>query len=217
MTLSRTRIKVCGITTLEDALSAVQNGADALGFIFVESSPRYITPEEAREITSQLPPFVHFVGVFLDQDPVEVEEIVEYCHLSYVQLHGKEGVEYCFELAHSISPCRLVKAFRVGQGTDAEDFKPYETCVSGFLLDTLVAGQEGGTGKIFDWSLIDSLELKLPLILAGGLSPENVADAVKAVRPFAVDVNSGVEDEPGKKNVEKLRALIAEVIAADRE
>lgn len=214
---SRTRIKVCGITSAEDANDAIQAGVDALGFIFVESSPRYISPEKAKEIIAQLPPFIHYVGVFLDNNPIEVEEIIDYCGLSFVQLHGKEDAEYCQKLAQVATPCKIIKAFRVGRKSLAADFKPYEEFVKGFLLDTYVDGQEGGTGKPFDWSIIESLDLQLPIILAGGLTPENAGEAVCDVRPFAIDVNSGVESEPGKKDIEQLRLLIQRVAAADSE
>lgn len=212
---SRTRIKVCGITTTEDAKEAIRLGVDAIGFIFAEKSPRYITPEKAKEIVAELPPFVHFVGVFVDTDPVEVEEIIEYCDLSTVQLHGNEDPEYCQKLSQAAKSCRVIKAFRVGESTVASEFTTYEDCVEGFLLDTYVKGQEGGTGHPFDWSIIESLNLKLPVILAGGLGPGNIAEAISQVKPFAVDVNSGVEESPGKKNHEKLSALVVSVIAAD--
>lgn len=214
---SRTRIKVCGITSAEDAADAIQAGVDALGFIFVESSPRYISPEKAKEIIAQLPPFIHYVGVFVDNDPIEVEEIIDYCGLSFVQLHGKEDAAYCQKLAQVATPCKIIKAFRVGNKSLAADFKPYEEVVKGFLLDTYVDGKEGGTGKPFDWSIIESLNLQLPIILAGGLTPDNAAEAVRGVRPFAIDVNSGVEIEPGKKNIEQLRVLVQRVAAADKE
>ncbi len=214
---SRTRIKVCGITSAEDANNAIEAGVDALGFIFVESSPRYISPEKAKEIIAQLPPFIHYVGVFVDNDPIEVEEIIDYCGLSFVQLHGKEDAEYCQKLAHAATPCKIIKAFRVGSKSLAADFKPYEDVVKGFLLDTYVDGQEGGTGKAFDWSIVESLNLQLPVVLAGGLTPENAAEAVNAVRPFAIDVNSGVESEPGKKDIGLLRTLIQRVTHAGSE
>lgn len=212
---SRTRIKVCGITTAEDAKEAIRLGVDAIGFIFVENSPRYISPEKAKEIVMQLPPFIHLVGVFVNCDPVEVEEIIEYCGLTHVQLHGSEDVDYCLRLSQDATPCRVLKAFRVGPESTAADFLPYEQAVSGFLLDTYVEGQEGGTGRPFDWSVIEALQLKLPLILAGGLSPENVAEAVQNVRPYAIDVNSGVEDEPGRKNPDKMRLLVESVGRVD--
>lgn len=214
---SKTRIKVCGITTAEDAKKAIEIGVDAVGFIFVESSPRYVSPERAKEIITQLPPFVHYVGVFVDKDPVEVQEIIEYCGLSYVQLHGSEDAEYCRKLAYEATPCHLIKAFRVGSHTRSEEFLPYVESVKGFLLDTYVQGQEGGTGKPFDWSIVKSLELRLPVILAGGLNPENVDEAVRSVRPFAIDVNSGVEVEPGRKDLVKLRKLVRTVNAVDAE
>ena len=214
---SRTRIKVCGITTLEDAKEAIQIGVDAIGFIFAESSPRYISPEKAKEIAAQLPPFISLVGVFVDGDAVEVEEIIDYCGLTHVQLHGSEDPEYCQKLAQSATPCRLIKAFRVGPHTMAADFTPYEESVKGFLLDTYVKDQEGGTGKTFDWSIIESLRLKQPVLLAGGLGPDNVTEAIRAVRPFAIDVNSGVEDEPGRKNSDKLRQLVRLVREADSD
>lgn len=212
---SRTRIKVCGITNADDAIAAINLGVDAIGFIFAESSPRYISPEDAKEIVADLPPFIHIVGVFVDKDPVEIEEIIDYCGLTHVQLHGSEDAEYCAKLAQNANPCMLIKAIRVGSSSKAEDFAPYQDIVKGFLLDTFVEGQEGGTGKTFDWAMIESLDLKLPVILAGGLTPENISDAIRAVRPFAVDVNSGVEREPGRKNIDKLEALVKQVISTD--
>jgi phosphoribosylanthranilate isomerase len=212
---SRTRIKVCGITNIDDAREAIKAGADALGFIFVESSPRYISPEKTKEIVAQLPPFVQYVGVFVNEDPVEVEEIIEYCGLSCVQLHGSEDAEYCRELSHAATPCVVIKAFRIDARAIAADFQPYAESVKGFLLDTYAEGQEGGTGKTFDWAIIKSLNLKLPIILAGGLNPENAAEAVRAVRPFAIDINSGIEEQPGKKDYAKLHSLVTSVILAD--
>lgn len=212
---SRTRIKVCGITSAEDAKEAIRIGVDAIGFIFVESSPRFISPEKAKEIVTQLPPFIHYVGVFVDKDPVEIQEIIEYCGLSYVQLHGSEDAEYCQKLAQAATPCKLIKAFRVGSQAVAADFTPYEDSVKGFLLDTYMEGQEGGTGRPFDWSIIESLKLQLPVILAGGLKPENVAEAIRVVKPFAIDLNSGVEEEPGKKDLIKLRNVVEIVISVD--
>lgn len=213
----RTRIKVCGITTVEDAEEAIRQGVDAIGFIFAEQSPRYISPEKAKEIAANLPPFIHLVGVFVDGDPVEVQEIIDYCGLTHVQLHGKEDEEYCRKLAQAATPCRLIKAFRVGPHSLASDFQPYEESVKGYLLDTYMEGQEGGTGKPFNWSMVASLGLKQPVVLAGGLTPENIEEAIRAVRPFAVDVNSGVEDEPGRKNKQKLLELVARVRAVDLE
>lgn len=212
----RTRVKVCGTTTIHDARAAIDCGVDALGFIFVESSPRFISPEKAREIAVELPPFVHLVGVFLDQDPIEIKEITRFCNLTAIQLHGKETPEYCQTLRKAASPCALIKAFRVGSDSTADDFKQYGDCVDGYLLDTYVKGQEGGTGEVFDWSVIESLKLDRPFMLAGGLTPENVEAAVTSVRPYGIDVNSGVEKEPGVKDHKKLCTLIQRVVQLDK-
>lgn len=211
----RTRIKMCGITNIEDAEEGIRAGVDALGFIFVENSPRYVEPEKAKEIVANLAPFVDLVGVFVDQENVEVQEIVDYCGLSYVQLHGNESPEYCDLLAYAASPCKIIKAFRVGPKAIPADFQPYQEGVQGFLLDTYAADREGGTGQTFDWQVINSLDLRRPVILAGGLTPENVGAAIRQVQPFAIDVNSGVELRPGLKDYEKLRLLLEEVHRAD--
>lgn len=211
----RTRIKMCGITNIEDAEEGIRAGVDALGFIFVENSPRYIEPEKAKEIVANLAPFVDLVGVFVDRENVEVQEIVDYCGLSYVQLHGNESPEYCDLLAYAASPCKIIKAFRVGAKAVPADFQPYQDVVQGFLLDTYSAERAGGTGQPFDWQVINSLDLRRPVILAGGLTPENVGAAIRQVQPFAIDVNSGVELRPGLKDYEKLRLLLEEVRQAD--
>ena len=211
----RTRIKMCGITNIEDAEEGIRAGVDALGFIFVEDSPRYIEPEKAKEIVEQLSPFVDLVGVFVDRENVEVQEIIDYCGLSYAQLHGSESPEYCSQIAYAASPCKVIKAFRVAPNTTAAEFHPYQNEVQGFLLDTYVADQAGGTGRTFDWKIVRSLELQRPVILAGGLTPENVGEAILKVQPFAIDVNSGVELRPGLKDYDKLGALLEEVRKAD--
>ncbi len=211
----RTRIKMCGITNIADAEEGIRAGVDALGFIFVAGSPRYIVPEKVKEIVARLSPFVDMVGVFVDQENVEVREIVDYCGLSYVQLHGSETPEYCSQLASAASHCKIIKAFRVGGHSIAGDFTPYRDVVQGFLLDTHVIDQAGGTGKTFDWDIIDSLALSRPIILAGGLTPVNVGAAIKRVQPFAIDINSGVEIRPGRKDCGKLQALLEEVRKAD--
>ena len=213
---ARTRIKMCGVTNFDDAMEGVRAGVDALGFIFVEKSPRNVEPELVRELVAQLPPFVDCVGVFVDRQREEVEEIVEYCALSYAQLHGSEDPKFCERLVRFSSPCQVVKAFRVGPESRAEDFRLYEPVVRGYLLDTYVKGVAGGTGLTFDWSLIAGLDLKQPLILAGGLDPDNVGPAIGALQPFAVDVNSGVEIEPGIKDHDKIHAFVSAVRDADR-
>ena len=199
----RTRIKVCGITRPEDALAAVEAGVDGLGFIFVEKSPRNIDPEQAREIIRLLPPFV-------DAEETVVEEITHYCRLTLVQLHGNESPRYCSNL-----PFSVVKAFRIGADFDGTAFVPYEDCVRGVLLDTYHKDMAGGTGETFDWALVQQLEPAQPVILAGGLNPENVAAAIEQVRPYAVDVNSGVESAPGRKDLVRLEQFIRQVRETD--
>lgn len=195
----RTRVKMCGTTRLEDALAAVRYGVDGLGFIFYEKSPRYILPEQAARIIEELPPFIDRVGVFVNA-PLEDLEEASKGGLSYLQLHGNESVEYCREVRERLPCCGIIKAFRVGKESRSEQFSPYNEWVDGFLLDTYVKGAQGGTGKTFDWSILDSLQLSCPLFLAGGLSSANVVEAIRSVRPFAVDVNSGVEHCPGEKD-----------------
>jgi len=182
----------------------------------VESSPRCIAPEKAKEIAAALPPFVDLVGVFVDRELGEVREIVDLCRLSSVQLHGRETPEYCRQLAQASTSCSIIKAFRVGGHSVPTDFSAYRHVAQAYLLDTYAADQVGGTGTIFDWALIGSLALELPFILAGGLTSENVAAAIQEVGPFAVDINSGVEVRPGLKDYGKLQALVEEVRRADR-
>lgn len=216
MSTLRTRIKVCGITSAEDALFAADAGADALGFIFHPKSPRYIEPEAARLIIDQLPPFVDVVGVFVDKKRVEVEEIIQYCRLNYVQLHGEESPKYAERLFRFASPCEIVKAFRVGDEADPEIFKPYVPFVRAFLLDTYEKDMPGGTGKTFNWSVIEGLDVIRPVILAGGLNPQNISEALQAVQPSCVDVNSGVEESPGVKDHQLIRDFIQAVRANDQ-
>jgi phosphoribosylanthranilate isomerase len=202
---------MCGTTSLDDALAAVEAGVDALGFIFYKKSPRYIDPEAARIIIEQLPPFVDTVGVFVDRDREEVEEIIRYCQLGYAQLHGKESAKYCERLARFAAPCQVLKALRVGDHLQAADIAPYNEHVKGFLLDTFQKNMVGGTGKPFDWSLIERLELQKTYILAGGLDVDNVAQAIAAVHPYGLDVNSGVEKSPGHKDHARIRAFVGRV------
>ncbi len=207
----RIRIKMCGTTSLEDAMAAVDAGVDALGFIFYEKSPRNVDPEVAQFIIEQLPPFVDTVGVFVDRDREEVEEIIRYCRLGYAQLHGQESPKYCERLARFAAPCQVLKALRVGDHLRAEDIAPYNEHVRGFLLDTYHKNMVGGTGKSFDWSIIERLAMEKTYILAGGLDVDNVAKAIEAVRPYAVDVNSGVEKSPGQKDHELVKAFVDRV------
>ncbi len=211
----RTRIKMCGTTTLQDAQAAVELGVDALGFIFAERSPRAVRPATALEIVSHIPPFVGKIGVFVNKAQKEIEEIIHYLGLTGVQLHGDEDPDFCRNIARSVPSCAVLKAFRIGQHTQIGDIAPYNGAVQGFVLDSFVQNQEGGTGHTFDWNILKRLDLQIPFLLAGGLNPDNIADALENVSPFGVDVNSGVEDAPGRKNHELLRRFVDGVSQAD--
>lgn len=206
---------MCGTTRLEDALGAARLGVDALGFIFYPKSPRYISREAVASILAKLPPFVARVGVFVDAPLTEVVQTVG-TGLSFVQLHGSESPEYCRELRALLPSCGFLKAFRVSAESSGATFTPYETCVDAFLLDTYMKGAKGGTGEVFDWSIIDKLKLQRPVILAGGLSPENVAQAILEVAPYAVDINSAIELRPGVKDIRRLQTVMEMVGEADR-
>jgi len=197
------RVKICGLKRLEDALLAVELGADALGFVFYPKSPRYVTPEEVLKIISKLPPFVTTVGVFVNETRETVAKILEITGLDLVQFHGDEPPSLCA----SFFP-RSLKAFRVKSPEDLEQIKDYQGTVRAILLDTFVKGLPGGTGQTFDWELaVVAQKYDIPIILAGGLNPENVALAMEKVRPFGLDLSSGVEKSPGLKDPSKMRAL----------
>jgi phosphoribosylanthranilate isomerase len=206
----RTRIKVCGITARADLVHAVAAGVDGLGFIFAKNSPRRIEPEKARELIKSVPPFVDTVGVFVNEDPDVVTDIIKYCGLTMVQLHGQENVDYC-----QYMPVRVLKSFAVSSETDGLVMALYDGVAAGYLLDTHHETMAGGTGQTFDWRLVNGLRVPGPILLAGGLGPENVGAAIAAVHPFAVDVNSGVETAPGRKDHDKLTELVAAVRRAD--
>lgn len=215
MQRGRIRIKVCGITRLEDALCAVEEGVDALGFIFHPPSPRYIDPGAAGRIIGNLPPFISTVGVFVDRKRTEAEEIIRSCGLDYAQLHGGESPKYCEQLLRHASPRHIIKAFRIGPGAAAGDFEPYAPFVRAFLLDTYEPERAGGTGRSFDWTVIERFGLTRPFILAGGLNPDNIGDAIRAARPSIIDVNSGVEERPGIKDPRLIRELVRAVRRAE--
>ncbi|MDP3181919.1 MAG: phosphoribosylanthranilate isomerase [Desulfobaccales bacterium] len=200
------RIKICGITNLEDALLATRLGAHALGFIFYPQSPRKVDAEAARAIIAQLPPLVLSVGVFVDEEAAVVRELAARVGLDWLQLHGQESPEYCRSLGR-----KVIKAFRIKDEASLAILAVYNGAAQAFLLDTYRSGQVGGTGESFDWQLAREAKKYGPIILAGGLTPENVARAIKIAQPQAVDVASGVEATPGKKDPEKLRAFFAAV------
>ena len=196
------RVKVCGITRSEDAASAARLGANAIGFIFWHKSPRYVSPEIARQIAESLPAFVATVGVYVDPDPAWVEETSQKARLSLLQFHGDETADYCNQFS-----LPYIKAVRVKADTDLLQYAKSYSAAKGLLLDTYAVGMPGGTGERFDWQLIPS-HLPLPLILSGGLNPENVEMAIKQTRPWAVDVSSGVEAAKGIKDEQKIYAFM---------
>ncbi len=197
------RIKICGITCLEDAQDAVQLGADALGFIFYEPSPRYVSSEIVSSIVAQLPPFVSLVGVFVDSPVDEVVATMRACQLHYCQLHGQESVSVCDQI-----PYPVIKAISVANESDIKGALEYEHVVSSFLFDTKVSGQVGGTGQVFDWSLLEAYDSRVPMILSGGLNASNVATSIQVVQPSGIDLSSGVELRPGKKSKSKMKEVM---------
>ena len=197
-------VKICGITNIEDALLAVEAGADALGFIFAKKSSRLVNEEIVKRIIKQIPPFVTTVGVFVNESLNVVQDIVEYCSLDIVKLHGNESPQYCSQLGR-----RVIKAFRIQDAASLLELPKYHVC--GYLLDTFVEGSDGGTGKRFDWNLATEAKKYGRIILAGGLNPENVAEAIVQIEPYGVDVSSGVECLPGKKDRAKMMEFVRRV------
>jgi len=200
--LTAVRVKICGVTRLEDALAAARLGADAVGFNFWPRSKRYLPPGAALAIVRRLPPFVTAVGVFVDPTLDEVVRAAADSGIGVAQLHGDETPELCRSL-----PLPVLKAIRVADASSLDLLAVYETAVQGFLLDSASSGY-GGSGTAFDWSLAARAARERPVVLAGGLHPGNVAEAVRAVRPWGVDVASGVESAPGVKDPEKMRAFL---------
>jgi phosphoribosylanthranilate isomerase len=203
-------IKVCGITNLADAVAAVELGADALGFNFYTRSPRYIEPSQAREIVGQMPTEILCVGVFVNEESATVKRVVAESGVAAAQLHGDESPSYCEELAR----LRIIKALRVRDDFTPESATAYH--VEAILLDSFSPTKRGGTGRTFDWTLARGTRELVPrLFLAGGLTPENVASAIKAVEPYAVDVCSGIESRPGQKDLDRMREFFAAARRSD--
>jgi phosphoribosylanthranilate isomerase len=197
-----TIVKICGITSVADGLAAAEAGADALGLMFYEPSPRNVSLAAAAEIARQLPPFVIKVGVFVNAPEELVLRAIGECGLNIVQFHGDETPEYC-----ELFPVMTLKAFRIKDAGSLKRLPDFET--DAWLLDAHVSDKPGGTGEKFNWDLaIEAQKMGKPIFLAGGLTPENVAEAVRQVRPYGVDVSSGVESSPGKKDHAKVRAFI---------
>jgi phosphoribosylanthranilate isomerase len=204
-----TAVKICGITRPEDALAAARCGAHAIGLVFYRPSPRYVTPDKARDIIRKLPPFVTTVGLFVDAPAGEVSDVLSVAPVNLLQFHGAETPEFCrrFGLPY-------LKAVRVRAGVDLLQYASDYHDAKALLLDAFVDGTHGGTGETFDWNLIPR-ELPLPVVLSGGLDAHNVADAIRKVRPWAVDVSSGVETGKGIKDAAKITAFMSGVRNAD--
>ena len=204
-----TAIKICGITREQDALAAARCGANAIGLVFYASSPRYVTPARATELMRALPPFVMSVGLFVDASADEVTQTLAVARVDLLQFHGNESPAYCRQISRQCGVPYL-KAARVRPGLDLLQYAHDYHDAKALLLDAYVEGAHGGTGSTFDWALIPK-NLPLPVVLSGGLTPENVTMAIQAVRPWAVDVSSGVEISKGIKDTAKIAAFVTGV------
>ena len=204
-----TRIKICGITRVEDVLAAVHSGADALGLVFYDKSPRHVSLQQAAQLAAAIPPFVTLVGLFVNASAAEVRGVMQVVRLDVLQFHGEEEPEFCAQFGRP-----YLKAIRVKAGVDLVQYAARFAGAQGLLLDAFVEGIHGGTGASFDWTLIPR-NLPLPVILSGGLHAGNVAEAIRQVRPYAVDISSGVEANKGIKDAAKIAAFINEVNKID--
>lgn len=204
-----TRIKICGLTRTEDVRAVAQYGADALGLVFYEASPRHVSVAQAAALARAVPPFVTVVGLFVNPAPEYVREVLSQVPLDVLQFHGEESPDFCAQFGKP-----FLKAVRVKAGVDLVECAARYAGAQGLLLDAYVEGTHGGTGASFDWTLIPH-DLPLPVILSGGLHAGNVAEAIRQVQPYAVDVSSGVELAKGIKDAEKIAAFIKEVNNVD--
>ncbi|MBW2708969.1 MAG: phosphoribosylanthranilate isomerase [Deltaproteobacteria bacterium] len=206
------QVKICGITRMADAEAAVDLGADALGFVFA-NSPRQVTPQKARDITRRISPFVKTVGVFVNEQSAKIREITNFCGLDLIQLHGNEPVSVCSDLAP-----RVIKAFRVQGEKSLLEITDFKDHVRAILLDAYQKGLNGGTGKTFDWRLaLKAKETGIPMVLSGGLGSDNIAEALERVAPFAIDVSSGIEKEPGIKDHGRMRIFMEKIKNYERK
>ncbi len=201
----RTRVKICGITNTEDALNAIKYGADAIGLVFYASSPRFVSISQAQKIVAAIPPFVSVVGLFVNAPTAEIEAVLSQVRIDVLQFHGDESAAECERIK-----LPYLKAIRVKNDTNLLQCEVEFSSAKALLLDTYSEAAFGGTGHVFDWKLIPKNMTK-PIILAGGLNPENVADAIKQVQPYAVDVSGGVEASKGIKDLAKIAAFMQAV------
>lgn len=209
--MASTRIKICGITTKEDAQAAISCGADAIGLVFYANSARAVSIDQAAQIAAIVPPFVSIVGLFVDEPAVSIERILNRVAIDLIQFHGEETPMFCQQFGRP-----WIKALRVRSGLDLASACREYRGARGVLLDSWQEGAPGGTGKTFDWQLA-RVDLCLPMVLAGGLHADNVGNAIAALHPSAVDVSGGVERSPGIKDGYKIRQFIAAVRAADQQ
>jgi len=207
--MNKTTVKICGLTRAEDAIAAAELGAHALGFVFYPPSPRHISARRAAEIIRALPPFVTTVGLFVNANADDVTSVIDEVPLGLLQFHGDETSDYCAQFRRP-----YIKALRVRPGVDLLQYALQYESARGLLLDAFVAGVPGGTGEIFDWNLIPT-KLPLPIVLSGGLNNGNVIEAIRRVRPCAVDVSSGIESSPGIKDARKMNVFFKGVRDAD--
>lgn len=209
------RIKICGLTRLDQAAAIADLGATDIGFICVKKSPRYIAPAEIVPIVAGLPKVVGKVGVFANQSPAEIAEIVTAANLSVVQLHSDESPEFCTEVRTLLPNLEIIKAIRVGDRQSLEIAKTYESVVDTLLLDAYHPDQLGGTGHTINWQDLQQFSPSIPWLLAGGLKPSNIKEALSLLNPDGIDLSSGVEDAPGQKNLQQVRQLMANLRGSD--
>ena len=205
-----TKIKICGITNKIDAVFAADLGINILGFVFYKKSKRYVDPMTVEDIVNELPPSMGVAGVFVDEDEKKVREIAENASLNILQFHGNETPEYCAKFKGDF---KVIKAFSINDKNDLKKINGYDTDF--YLFDTYRAGCIGGTGEVFDWKILKDFEILKPVILSGGLDPANVASAIREVAPYGVDVSSGIERSPGKKDHELMKRFVESVRKAD--
>jgi phosphoribosylanthranilate isomerase len=201
-----TKIKICGITNKQDAIDAVELGVDMLGFVCYKKSKRYVEPKVIRDIANELPPYIAKVGVFVDEDAKKVYEIAQDCLLDILQFHGEESPEYCDKFKDDY---KIIKAFRIKDKNSLKGINDYNTDF--YMLDTYSTKLAGGTGECFNWNVLAGYELLKPVILSGGLTPLNVTQAIEVVSPYGVDVSSGIEKTPGKKDIKLMKKFVKKV------